>query len=169
MPPSPLHLPSQEGATRSTSLASRLRRRAQGGGRSRGGGGGGRGGRSSTFGDFAAALDAAVQKHPASAIAAFGSLAAAGGAMLHRNLKEEVARLREDNKEEVARLREDNARLREDIKEDFAALNSRFSRLEGWFVHHLSRGAQSGGSGGAQSGGSGGAQSGDSGGASAAS
>lgn len=71
--------------------------------------------------------------------------------MLHRNLKEEVARLRED------------------IKEDFAGLNSRFSRLEGWFVHHLSRGAQSGGSGGAQSGGSGGAQSGDSGGASTAS
>jgi len=145
VPPSPLHLPSQEGATRSTSLASRLRRRAQGGGRSRGGGGG-RGGSSSTFGDFAAALDAAVAKHPASAVVAFGSLAAAGGAMLHRNLKEEVARLREDN-----------AQMREDIKEDFAALNSRFSRLEGWFVHHLSRGTQSGGSGGAQSGDSSGA------------
>ena len=61
--------------------------------------------------------------------------------MLHRNLKENL-------KEEVARLRED-------IKEDFARLDSRFSRLEGWFVHHLSRGTQSGGSGGAQSGGSG--------------
>ena len=68
--------------------------------------------------------------------------------MLHRDLKKDL-------KHEFGRLHQDNTRLRQELKEGFARLDSRFSRLEGWFVHHLSRGTQSGGSGGAQSGGSG--------------